>query len=98
MATEQSAAFLKQIDDLDRRVTDAMRQLREQGEFADNRAAFLKALEKQQKEIEARIDVLAKNGMSWELIKLEFRRDFAGMMAELLHWEERLDANTMKTA
>jgi|SwirhisoilCB1_FD_contig_51_4314344_length_639_multi_1_in_0_out_0_1 hypothetical protein len=98
MTAQESEVFLRQVEDLGRRAHARLHQFREHGEFADTHKEFLKELERQQKEIEARIDVEIKKGMSWELIKLEFRRDFSGMVAEFLRWEERLDAASMKTA
>src|SRR3954468_5675203 len=97
MTAHESETFLRQVEELGRRAHARLNQFHEQGEFSDTHKEFLKKLKRQQEEIETRIDAALKKGMSWEVIKLEFQRDFTGMMAELLLWEERLDASTMKS-
>jgi hypothetical protein len=97
MTAHEGQAFLKQIEDVGRQVHARLNQFHEHGEFSDTHKEFLRKLKRQQAEIEAKIDAALEKGMSWEVIKLEFRRDFTGMMAELLLWEERLDAATMRS-
>jgi hypothetical protein len=97
MTAHDGEAFLRQVEDLGRRAHARLNQFQKQGEFSDTHKEFLKKLKRQQEEIEVKIDAALKKGMSWEVIKLEFQRDFTGMMAELQLWEERLAASTMKS-
>lgn len=98
MMAHESEAFLRRIEDVGRQAHARLNQFHDHGEFSDTHREFLEKLKRQRQEIEAKIDAALKKGMSWEVIKLEFQRDFTGMMAELLLWEERLAASTMKSA
>ncbi len=88
-------SLLQRLDALDQRIEARIRQFKTRGEFSDAHTAFVANLKRRQEEIRQRITAKLKDGMSWDLIKTEFERDFDGLYGELLRWEERLDIATM---
>lgn len=88
---------VKKLDELDRRIDVKIREFKDRGEFSDVHDVFLAGVRKRHAAIRDRIDKALRDGMSWSLLEAEFQRDFNGLFEELMQWEDRLDAEAMKT-
>ncbi len=95
MNSKERDGLIHKLDDLDRRIEAKALEFKNRGQFSDQHESFLRQLKKRQAAIRHEIDAKLEGGMSWNLIKTEFERDFDGLYGELLRWEERLDADTL---
>jgi hypothetical protein len=94
MSSTEHDALVQELDALDRRIEAKACEVRTRGEFTEAQEGFVANLQKRQTEIRQKMDAQLREGVSWQLIETEFRRDFDGLFGELLRWEERLDAAT----
>jgi len=95
MDAKQRESLIHKLDELDREIAEKSLAFKDQGKFADQHQAFLAELRQRQAAIRRKIDTGLERGMSWNLIKTEFQRDFDGLHSELLRWLERADAASM---
>jgi hypothetical protein len=93
MTASNRDTLAQEIDALDRRIERTSQEFRARGEFSEAHEGFVANLQKRQAEIRQKLDARARNGMSWELIESEFRRDYEGLFDQLLRWEQRLDVD-----
>ena len=88
----------ERLDDLTARIESRIRDLREQGEFADVRALHAAvALERRQR-LQAKVDDAIRRGDLLAIIWTEANRDFQSIFAGLEDAIGRLDARTERAA
>jgi hypothetical protein len=95
MSSTEHEAFIRKLDELDRRLEDRQREFRSRGEFAKVHESFVHALTDRQADLRRKVTAKLKEGLSWDLLKTEFERDFNGLSGELSRWEEHVDAAEM---
>jgi hypothetical protein len=83
------------IDILDHRLAAGRRQLQARGELGDVRDIMMADNRRRQGEILRRVESALQRGAAWDLVWSELALEFNGLVASLLAWQERLDAETV---
>jgi hypothetical protein len=92
MSSNEHEAFIRKLDELDRRISLKEREFKSGGQFSDAHEHFVAGLRARQAELRGKVGDKMKEGVSWGLLGAEFERDFDGLSGELRRWEERMDA------
>jgi hypothetical protein len=96
MSTSVEGELKARLEELDRRLRDRRRELKELGRFADAHDVVVAVLRLRQAEILGRLNAELSRGVSWHLLKAEFALEFSGLFGTLLGWLERMDADVLK--
>jgi hypothetical protein len=85
-----------QLDEFSRRLDARTREFKETGELSDVHQSLIGQIEGRHARMQARLASVEANGSAWDVIRVEFERDFRSIFDDLLLLNDRLDASQMK--
>jgi hypothetical protein len=98
MSTGVEVELKETLEKLDHRLRARKGELRNLGWFAAAHDVVVADIRARRAEILTTLSAeLAKGGISWTLIKIEFALEMNGLVGTLLSWQERLDAEMSKS-
>jgi deoxyadenosine/deoxycytidine kinase len=72
------------------------REFEERGQFSDIHRRLMKEIGQRAEKLRARVDAAAREGGHWNLLKVEFVRDYNSLFDNFELFEERLQADAMR--
>jgi hypothetical protein len=85
-----------QLDEFSQRLDARTLEFKERGELSDVHQSLISQIEGRHARMQARLASVEANGSAWDVIRVEFKRDFRSIYDDLLLLNDRLDASQMK--
>jgi len=96
MSEAEREQMRAKLDGLSRRLDARTHEFRERGELSDLYQSLMDHIERRRDRLQAKLTSAEAHGTAWDVIKIEFERDFSAIFDDLLELDEKLDADQMK--
>ena len=84
------------LDELSQRLDARTREFKETGELSDLHQSLLRQIQGRHDRMQAKLASVEAKGSAWDVIRVEFERDFRSIYDDLLLLDDRLGASQMK--
>jgi hypothetical protein len=84
------------LDEFSERLDARTREFKETGELSDLHESLLSQIQGRHDRMQARLASVEANGSAWDVIRVEFERDFRSIYDDLLLLDDHLDASQLK--
>jgi hypothetical protein len=84
------------LDAFSQRLDARTREFETHGEFSDVHVSLLRQIEARREQVQGRLASAEANGRAWDLIKIEFERDFASIFDDWQQLDDELESGAMK--
>lgn len=92
----QTNILQNRLNELSARVHKLSEEFRNSGEFSHIHRALHIQIQRRRNALRDRVRRAEENGLTWELVRAEFARDFSSLADTFLQLEEWLDSEAMK--
>jgi hypothetical protein len=84
------------LEEFSQRLDARTREFKETGELSDLHQSLLNQIQRRRDRMQARLASVEAHGSTWDVLRVEFERDFRSIYDNLLLLDDRLDASQMK--
>jgi hypothetical protein len=96
MSDKDFDALREQLAAFTRRFQARIQEFRDQGQFSSVHEAFVARIQQGHAAVEAKLELAVHSGYACASTKYELERDLNALLEDFGHFEERLDAESMK--
>jgi hypothetical protein len=98
MPHEDAKTFRRRLDEFSQRLRARTAEFKDSGAFSDVHQATLRDIERRHERLVERVSEAQRQGMTWRMIEGECWRDFMSLFDDFVEWEDRADAETMRSS